>query len=239
MASVLVACPTYEGKAYCLDAYASAVRALSHPHDVLLADNTPRGDYGARLHAAGLPFILSPPLPDPPSRVAEARNALRERFLAGSWTHFYSLEQDVIPPPGIIEALMAHNKPVVGGLYFTLYVLNGEVRMRPLMWEQTGPETMRFMVEESKRPGLHEVRATGLGCLLIAREVLEKVRFRVEAGGPSFDDIPFCTDAKAAGFSVFVDAAQACRHLVEFGGQRLDVGLRDGRADLRPMAPPA
>ena len=237
MVSVLVACPTYDGKAYCLEAYAAAVKALSYPHDVLLADNSDGPGYGRLLMDHGLPFITSPPLKAPQDRVTEARNALRARFLAGSWTHFFSLEQDVLPPPGIIETLLSHDKPVEGGLYLTLYLINGQPRARPLMWREESPTTMRFMTVECKAPGLHEVRATGLGCLLILREVLEQVKFRTEAGSEAFDDIPFCTDVRGLGFPVFVDSGQACRHLVHFGGRFLDVGLKGGKLDMKPWKP--
>ncbi len=237
MVSILVACPTYEGKAYCLEAYAAGVNALSYPHDVLLADNSEGPDYGRQLMDRGLPFITSPPHSSPQVRVTEARNALRARFLTGSSTHFFSVEKDVLPPPGIIEALLSHDKPVVGGLYLTLYLINGQPRARPLMWREGSPTTMRFMTAECKAPGLHEVRATGLGCLLIRREVLEQVKFRTEEDTEAFDDIPFCTDVRSLGFPVFVDSGQACRHLVHFGGRLLDVGLKGGKLDMKPWKP--
>ena len=62
-----------------------------------------------------------------------------------------------------------------------------------------------------KEPQLLEVFFTGLGCLLIHRSVLEKVKFNWAED--SFDDAVFAKDAQKQGFKVFVDTSVNCAHI--------------------------
>ena len=79
--------------------------------------------------------------------------------------------------------------------------------------EIKGPEDINSQLsgEQVEKPQLMEVLFTGLGCILIARKVLEKVMFR--PGEQSFDDATFAEDAQKKGFKVLVDTAIKCAHI--------------------------
>ena len=59
--------------------------------------------------------------------------------------------------------------------------------------------------------GLVEVAYTGLGCMLISRNVLEKVSFKHNPRGT--DDILFFKEAKAQGYKIYVDGGIILKHL--------------------------
>lgn len=67
---------------------------------------------------------------------------------------------------------------------------------------------------------LYPVAATGVGCMLISRRVLEKVRFmggdeylgNKEIGMAALSDYIFCENAKEAGFEIFLDVDLICQH---------------------------
>ena len=82
--------------------------------------------------------------------------------------------------------------------------------------------TMRYLTEQeimlrqANGQSFLEVRACGLGCVLIHRSVLEKVEFRYNKHTSGFDDVFFCEDVIKAGFKVYADTSIRCRHL--YGG---------------------
>src|SRR3989338_4339015 len=114
---VLVGCPTYEGKSYCLDVYSRAVRSLKYARfDILLVDNSKTDDYTHAIVSAGLPVTKVPWHEDPRERVVSARNVMRDKVLEEGYDFFFSLEQDVVPEPDALARLLSHDKKIVTGV---------------------------------------------------------------------------------------------------------------------------
>ena len=68
--------------------------------------------------------------------------------------------------------------------------------------------------DEPEPPRVIRAVATGLGCILIHRSVLEKVQFRWDQSKPGFDDMFFCRDAQLDGtFKLWADTGIRCGHL--------------------------
>ncbi len=67
-------------------------------------------------------------------------------------------------------------------------------------------------LKEVKDKGLMKVWISGVGCLMIHRDVLEKIKFRYDKEAEGFDDVFFCKDAEKNGFEVFVDTSIHCKH---------------------------
>ena len=74
---------------------------------------------------------------------------------------------------------------------------------------------VKLKVEEVEAPRVMEVKQCGLGCVLIAREVLEKIEFRVDDEENTYDDAMFCDDAHQAGYELYADTAIKCKHLLK------------------------
>jgi hypothetical protein len=218
MTRVLIGCPTWEGKRYCLQEYAAAVKALvKHtPADVLIIDNSKGDDYLTGLRAAGLNAEKGPWLPGARDRIVASRNILRQRALDGKYDYFFSLEQDVIPAPDTLSKLLSHGKDIVTGVVRTPLPFNGEqdIRTLPMMYvpHPRDPAGLAYVPEaELAKPQLLRIAAAGLGCVLIHRRVLERVQFRWQ--GTAFDDMAFYKDAADAGFEPWCDTAVQPRHL--------------------------
>ena len=137
--------------------------------------------------------------------------------MQSGFDYFLSLEQDIIPPPNIIERLLIHNKAVISGLYYK----HSSRRRAALPMVIIGDKNMckekptcgrRAQISEIQEPKLMETLCPGVGCMLIKREVLEKVCFRYERNHRAFDDVYFCEDARAAGYKIFCDTSVVCDH---------------------------
>tara|TARA_Y100000310_G_scaffold345757_1_gene469340 strand:- start:1375 stop:2073 length:699 start_codon:yes stop_codon:yes gene_type:complete len=218
---VLVGCPTANFKAYCLDEYIQGVKKLTYPNfDLVIVDNSKDEEYYKRLKSHGINVIKDKFVKKAMKRITHSRNILRDIAIKENYDYFLSLEQDVIPPPEVIQQLLKHNKDVVSAVVYTKFLLGDatERKIRPLMWieNKDGTQTMRFASPEiENKAGLIKIKACGLGCILIKRNVLEKIKFRLNEKENTYDDIPFCADVVSNGFDLFGDANVKCKHIIE------------------------
>lgn len=74
---------------------------------------------------------------------------------------------------------------------------------------------MKLTPKDVEQPQLLKVKQCGLGCVLIAREVLEKISFRIDQKTDGFDDATFCDDALAQRYELFLDTSVKCKHLIQ------------------------
>jgi len=149
-----------------------------------------------------------------------ARNVLVENFLKSDCTHLLFLDSDMVFPPDTIDLLLRHEKPVVSGLYFLRKKLYPSFRFL-----KNGDYHSSY---EFPQNSLMKVDATGLGCILVKREVLEKISEQ-NKGEPLFytkyiegsrtkvsgEDTVFCELVKKAGFEIYVDTGLLLGH---YGG---------------------
>jgi hypothetical protein len=219
MTRILIGCPTWNGKKYCLPEYAAAIKALVQhaPADILIIDNSLGDAYLAELRAVGLPAEKGPWQPGARDRIVASRNILRQRVLDGGYDWLFSLEQDVMPAPDTLQRLLSHGRDIVTGVVRTPLPWNGnetDVRMLPMAYvpHPRDPAGLAYAPEaELARPQLLRIAAAGLGCALISRRALERIRFRWE--GSAFDDMAFFNDARNAGFKSWCDTSVQPTHL--------------------------
>jgi hypothetical protein len=167
---------------------------------------------GDVMPVAGMPF-------------SHARNEICKNSLLGGYKYAFHLDSDVIPPRDAILRLMAHNLPIVSGLYARRSPPHGvPVMLRGGQW-----------LQEYQPNALNEVDWVGAGCLLLRRDLLENCRptrmsenrrwfdwranFRdnmellpKDGTGPLSEDFVFCDSLRRQGIKIFVDTSIVCRH---------------------------
>ena len=234
---ILVGCPTYDGKEYCLKEYADSVKNIGYDnYDIILVDNSENEEYYKKIKGLGVKaWHLSEKGLSTREKIAACRNLLRKLAIE-EYDYFLSLEQDVIPPKDIIKKLLSHNKKIVSAVY-NMKMDDG--KEMPLLWrfldeKEIGdlikknpnlkPEignikqksikfSKRYESEELPKNILIKAAACGLGAVLIHKDVLKKIAFRAVAGKAAYDDMLFCQDALRNGFDIFADTSVVCRHL--------------------------
>ncbi len=240
---VLIGCPTWIGKKYCINRYLNGVLNLDYEQKYfMIVDNSSTDEYVKLLREKGIHAIKGQHYDDPAKSVVESRNILRERLLEDNFEYFLSLEQDVVMPRSGLKQLMEQNKRVVSGLYFTIAEVNNKPVMAPMAWVKADKEfaervkanpsvykeqyeqlqkhnfdiekvKRRLTFEEVKEPRLMEVLRIGLGCALIHRDVMEKIKFRHNPHG--YDDMTFCQDVLDNKWKLYLDTSVKCRHFVK------------------------
>ena len=235
---VLVGCPTSDSKAYCFDRFLGGLKSLTYENfEVCLVDNSKSEDYykllqthaknfeketGKRFHVLRNGVQIEKAR----QRVVFCRNLLRKKALDEGFDYFFSLEQDVIPPPDIIERLLSHKKEICGGAYLNL-LSTGHVSAVAFRFESQKNREQALLTPLGLMnlfpSRLMEVDATGLGAILVHKSVLGKISFRVEEGSTAFDDIFFGRDARNAGYKVFLDSSMFCLHLFRPGFSKADL----------------
>ncbi len=219
---LLVGCPTSFHKSYCLQEYLNGVKALTYPHyELVLVDNSPDTSYYDLLESKDVTVFKTPYSAETArERIVISRNMLRQYILENDYDYFLSLEQDVIPPPDVIERLLSHQKPVVSGVYYKDYVIKKgdtvtETIIMPLLFRRRLDNSFIQLLERDVlEPALLSVDIAGLGCVLIHRDVLEKVSFRYEPDQIVFDDFWFCQDLAKEHIPLYADTRVKCKHLL-------------------------
>lgn len=229
MNKVLIACPTSKNKNYCFHDWAENTMSLNHPlKEIVVFDNTDDGGENAdylntefkkmfgrnnsfkAIHSKvdGIKSVIE--------RMTISSNEMRDYFLNGNYSHLYSLESDVFPPKDIIQNLMFRNKKIVGALYYrdsgkwrklTVQTIVKRSPYKSVSFNMSSGEE-QFIVDGN----LHKVASVGLGSVLIHRSVVEKIKFRCEKGLDIHPDTFWSQDCALAGFSIFADTAEMCRH---------------------------
>jgi hypothetical protein len=161
---------------------------------------------------------------DQPYGAMDQRNVLhlyniaRARLLAGDYTHLLCLEDDMVVPPDALTRLLDVPAPVAYGLY--CWRRNGHPwsAYRRLWndsacsWSEDQPQTIAAAF---RAQAVMETAGVGLGCTLIAREVLEQIPWRLinPSGEGPCNDWAFSLDCQAAGVRQMHDLGVVCGHI--------------------------
>lgn len=153
------------------------------------------------------------------SPVDHARNEIVRKFLTTNCTHLFMVDADTIPPNDAIQKLLDLDKPVASGL--THIYRDGSVIPNCFINCKTGAEvsTMEAVIQDT---GVREIERCGGSCVLIKREVLEKLGgkwfqniWNEDYTGYTSEDLSFCDKVRAAGFTIWADTSIMCQHSKE------------------------
>lgn len=217
MPKILIGCPTSDYKSYCLQEYSDGLRKLTYKNsDILLVDNSESQDHYKKIQQLKIPVVRDTFFERARKRIVHSRNVLREKCLDADYEYFLSLEQDIIPPSDIIERMLQHKKKIVSGVYFAMQKSPQGDRLRPLLWMYEG-EKMYYLNDDFvlQNNSLVKVSCAGLGCVLIHRDILKKIKFRFEDDKNAFDDVFFFRDVDVLGEEVYADLSIKCKHMVK------------------------
>lgn len=148
--------------------------------------------------------------------ITNNRNMIVQKFLAiKDCDYLMMIDDDIIPPPNILN-LVDFEKDIITPLMF----VQQKGTLIPLYLRRNA-DGIYDAGNYLKEKGLQEVDATGTGCIIIKREVLEKLDhpFRNEYDRDGIkklgNDFNFCKRAKELGFKVWVHLDYISDHISE------------------------
>lgn len=143
-----------------------------------------------------------------------ARRALASEALERRFDSILFLDDDMVFPPDTLVRLLEHQEPIVSALYF----FRDRPIVQPIAWTERKTREWTEWVPLTEYPdaGLLEVGGIGLGCLLVATDVLRATRvvdFGFETSGGMGEDLRFCLTAAKFGFRILVDCGLKIGHM--------------------------
>ena len=145
------------------------------------------------------------------------RNGLVRIFLSQpNLTHLFMLDSDIGPPLDALDRLLALDAPLAAGRYSLLMGAG-------LRWSVSNCSggKYRLMSELPSYTEPFECDGGGAGCLLIRRDVFDKVKWpwfkwiENADGSQTSEDIYFFKKANLKGYRLKVDPAVICNHYKE------------------------
>ena len=215
---VLVATPHADRKNYCLPQFLEVLESLSYPNmEILVVDNSESRKNLKMFVKKGIRCIhVKPRQKSNIKYVCESHNEIRDYAIRNNFPLILHLESDIIPPPNIIEQLLAHKKKVVGATYFIAGGDNSHLVNIEIEKEGVSTRLTKRMLEANDfnfvDGTLKQVHSTGLGCILIHTDIFERVPFRFEEGIDAHPDTFFALDLQELGIPIFCDTSIICQH---------------------------
>lgn len=227
---ILVGTVFSQVKEYSLRDWFKTVRGFTHPNfDFCAVDNSKDKKYhekmfkffSERKKKSNIGKLTVMHTPRGTKRAEEflvdSANQLRRKFLDGKYDFLLYLECDIHPPPDILERLLSYNRQIISALYFigdkaTSYPMMGDkhffIRQSPHFYIKSYLEGF-YDIGEFDIP--KALLSGGLGCVLIYKDILEKIAFRPDPNFIVHHDGTFAEDLWLNGIQNAY-APIMCRH---------------------------
>ncbi|MEK6947643.1 MAG: glycosyltransferase [Nanoarchaeota archaeon] len=235
---ILVGCTVADVKRYCLGNYVAGLRRLTYKNfDVVLIDNSKTDKYAKEIAKFGYNVIKTIHHDNMGESITEGMNMLRDIALK-DYDYFICLEQDVVPPPNLIELMLETKKDIVTGVVPHLLLKpDGSSRNIALLGidDIQNPGKYKYFDLESvmqNKEGLVKSDYCSMSCLMMSKNALKKIKFRYEPSKNNemktiWYDFCFSKDAKKNKFEIYANLAIKCQHYF-FNGWCVTLGNTKG-----------
>jgi len=227
---ILIGSPVTSLKEYSIPDYIRGLKSLTYKNvEIQILDNSPKDrDLSKTFKEQNINYLKTEHTNNVREMLVRDHNFLRKKALDEGFDFLLSLDQDIIPPPDLIERLLANNiKEIVSATYFNFSHEKDDNIPKPDMFVLIDPEdknlevSRRLFFDDLWPSRLIKVFVTGTGCMLIHRSILEKLEFRYDPSISVYDDSWFCKDAHKKGIGVYLDSRIICKHLTKLHSQEL------------------
>ena len=142
----------------------------------------------------------------------KARNFIHNGFLESNSQYLMMLDSDILFPPHLVEMLMRHNLPIVGGWYRDKNAKDHHPTIYDFLHDdENGVAYWKHRTHAGE--GLEKVDGMGAGCWLMKREVAEalgKDPYDMLTGG---EDLVLSRKLMKLGIPLHVDWGINCAHV--------------------------
>jgi len=220
MPKILVCAPTNKVKGYCQFRWIDQIKNLQYPnYQIFLSDNTKDDDFSMEIKSYDIEVgRVNPDRKSNPEYMAESHEQCRKKALEIGADYILHWEVDLFTDnKNIIQHLLKHNKPVVGGIY---HIGQGRESYLCLIKKHHNHPKEPISTFPMKRGadllvidgGLVEVFSMGLGCTLIHKSVFSQIPFRHDIEQRFHPDSSFYEDLYFKGIKAYADTSLLLKH---------------------------
>lgn len=150
-----------------------------------------------------------------------SRNCHVEDFLKSEADILFFLDSDVVPPPDVFDLVLEHEKWVVAGAPYPIFVTPpGYKEPQVVFTAYKGVGSKGIAASDCPSEGKEFIDGLATGCLFIKRELfsqLQKPYFAFEFENEmrsmtAGEDLSFCRKVRDLGHKFYVDYSKVCRH---------------------------
>lgn len=107
---ILVACPTFDGKEYCMERFIQSIKSLDYPnYEILLVDTSNTIDFYERWKDK-IPMVHIETPKYREYKIQQGEEWIRKYFVKGDYARWFNVDSDVIVPPETINILLQYGK---------------------------------------------------------------------------------------------------------------------------------
>ena len=149
--------------------------------------------------------------------IGKARNEIHQRFVKKSTgvPYLMMIDSDIIFPRSLVETLMAHKLPIVGGYYRDKHAEDHHPAVYDYI-EDTPDGVSHWKHRDNPGTGIERVDAMGAGCWLMTRETAEALGeepYETFGGG---EDMKLCKKLMELNIPLHVDWSLNLAHIGVF-----------------------
>lgn len=148
--------------------------------------------------------------------IARARNTIVKKFLETDSTHLWFIDDHTIPPKNALREMLAFKRPIVTGIT-PMVVEDQELHYNVFLEDKNELLPLAFTDPRVKPKSLSfKADACGFSCVLIERQVLEKMDYPYfcdvwfKTGEYCSEDVFWCNCARTLGYDIIVAPTIRC-----------------------------
>jgi hypothetical protein len=146
----------------------------------------------------------------------DSRNHIARVAIEGGYDFLFFVDGDIVLPNDALVRLLSHRVQVISGIYPCKKLDRKAVEV----FGNHEGKTRRLKPESLEPAGLFQVHSCGLGCTLVATEVLKRVGYpqfeymwSLDPALVTSEDIYFFERVAKTGFPVYIDSSVKCQHI--------------------------
>lgn len=207
-------------KDYCQFRWIDQVKSLNYNnYQIFLSDNTNTDNFSNEIKSFGIEVgRVNPNNKSNPEYMAESHEQCRKKAIEIDADYILHWEVDLFTDnKNIIQHLMNHRKPIVGGIYHIGQGLDSYLCLIKKHHNHDNEPISTFPMKNGSDlmivdGGLVEVFSMGLGCTLIHKSIFTNIPFRHDVEQRFHPDSSFYEDLYYKGIKAYADTSLLLKH---------------------------
>jgi len=241
MKRILLACPVYDGMAYCFKQFIENLRQVDYSDfKIVVFDNSRTKGFFRKIKKNPFIKVIHDDTKEEKNmdRVISSRNKILDYAIEKNFDYLLMLDSDVMVKPDILKKLLSFDKEVISGIYYNYFRIGGKKLYLPVAFAsisqeefdtlkqrgelpkhaKTKEDIMRHLNPEEMKKEIVDVKIPSPGCTLLSRKAFTSgARYNLLENFPNevfvTEDMVFFNTLRKEGFKIYSTPTVICDHL--------------------------